>query len=84
MIFEEDLDLDFLDSPNKDFLEKHSEIKSFIPDIYKQNRDSQPFNSSKFLAVFLTGILIGMIVFYVPFFIFENGIVDQKGMVKYY
>ena len=83
MIFEEDLDIDFLDSSKQDFsisMQKFfKDIKSFIPEIYRENRESSPFNIFKFFYIFSIGILVGLIIYYFPYFIFIHSIINSNG-----
>jgi hypothetical protein len=54
-----------------------------IPDIYKESRDSNPFNYLKFFFVFLGGIIHSVVIYFIPMFITAYGIVDNSGRVKY-
>jgi magnesium-transporting ATPase (P-type) len=73
MLFEEDIDIDF---------ENHKErekVSTLIPDIYKEYRDSKPFNVPKFFFVFLVSILHSLIIYFLPFLAFSYGLVDSTG-----
>ena len=50
-----------------------------MPDIYKEYRDSSPFNSLKFFIVFLLGALHSAIIYFFPLFVFRFGNQDQTG-----
>jgi hypothetical protein len=50
-----------------------------VPDIYKEYRDSSPFNSLKFFIVFLLGCLHSAVIYFFPLFVVKFGIQDQTG-----
>ena len=53
-----------------------------IPDIYKEYRDSVPFNIGKFFFIFLSAFLYSIIVYFIPSFVFKYGYQDDSGRVR--
>jgi hypothetical protein len=54
---------------------------SLLPDIYKEYRDSSPFNSVKFFIVFLLGILHSAFIFFFPIIVYRLSMQDFTGRV---
>ena len=65
-ILHEDFDPDF-----SSFKEKEKNLlKNLLPDIYKQFRDSYPFNLVKFFSIFIISILLSYICYIIPTYSF--------------
>jgi hypothetical protein len=58
------------------------DLFSLIPDIYKELRDSSPFNSLKFFLLFLLGILHSAFIFLFPLGVFRYNMQDRTGRVN--
>jgi hypothetical protein len=57
---------------------------SFLPDIYNEYRESNPFNIAKFFMVFVAAFGISFFVYFIPYFNYKLGILDSTGRVKLY
>ena len=69
-ILEEDFDPNF-----SSFNDKEKKIlKNILPDIYKEYRDSIPFNIIKFMAIFIIGILFSYICYIIPIYSYNHNI----------
>ena len=67
-ILHQDFDPDF-----SSFNEKEKNLlKNLLSDIYKQFRDSYPFNLIKFIAIFIVSILFSYICYIVPIYSFVD------------
>jgi hypothetical protein len=85
MIWDQDLDMDYLESPKEDFInndkmkKNENDMRSFIPDLYKQNREFNTFNIFTFFYVFSVGIFVAIIIYYFAYFLFKLDIIDHYG-----
>ena len=72
VILEYEFDPEF-SSFNDYFTDKEKKLlKYLIPDIYKEYRDSHPFNYIKFVAIFLIGTVFSAICYLIPVYSFRN------------
>ena len=69
-IFEEDFDPDFSSFNDK---EKNL-LQNLLPDIYKEYRDSIPFNLIKFMLIFVIGVIFSYICYIVPIYSYDHNI----------
>ena len=74
---EEDFDADF---NNYSELDK-KKLSYLFPDIYKEFRESKPFNVFKFIFVYLLAVFISCIFFMIPAFSFFRGSYGSRGIV---
>ena len=74
-IFEEDFDPNF-----SSFSEKEQKLlKYLLPDIFKELRDSNPFNIIKFFVIFIISIIISLICYLVPKYSYLNNFYGIDG-----
>ena len=71
-IIEYEFDPEF--SSYKDILNDKEKnlLKNLFPDIYKEYRESFPFNIVKFIVIFIIGIIFSLICYIVPTYSFHN------------
>ena len=74
-ISEEDFDPEFIKFKNREKKILHY----LFPNIFKEYRDSIPFNLFKFFTIFTIGIIASIPIFFVPFFICKFGIRNSEG-----
>ncbi len=74
-ISEEDFDPEF---NNKNEKEKMI-LQYLFPNIFKEYRDSIPFNLIKFFTIFTLGIIFSIPIYFFPSFIFKFGIRGNEG-----
>ena len=74
-ISEEDYDPDFVKFKNSEKKILHY----LIPNIFKEYRDSIPFNLVKFFIIFFIGIIASLPIFFVPYFVCKLGIRNNDG-----
>ena len=74
-ISEEDFDPEFL---NKNEKEKMI-LQYLFPNIFKEYRDSIPFNLIKFFTIFTLGIIFSIPIYFFPSFIYKFGIRGNDG-----
>jgi hypothetical protein len=75
-ILNQEFDPDF-----SDFSEKEKNIlKRLLPDIYKEYRDSFPFNLIKFAVILLIGIIFSCIIYLIPTYSFSNNVYREYGI----
>lgn len=75
MLFEEDIEMTYNVTPDKESL------CQLTPEIYKDYRDSNPFNLAKFYKVLFAGIAHSLVIYFIPLIIYKFQAVDQSGMV---
>ena len=74
-ISEEDFDPEFIK-----FKEREKLILQYLfPNIFKEYRDSIPFNLIKFFTIFIIGIIASVPIFFVPYLICIFGIRNNEG-----
>ena len=73
MVFEEDIDTDFEGNTNK------KQLTSLLPNIYKEYRDSHPFNVTRYFTIFVLGIAHSALYYIWGMYAFKYGIVDSSG-----
>jgi magnesium-transporting ATPase (P-type) len=72
VILEYEFDPEF-SSFNDYFTDKEKKLlKNLVPDIYKEYRESQPFNYIKFVVIFLISTLFSAICYLIPIYSFRN------------
>ena len=74
-ISEEDYDPEFVKFKNSEKKILHY----LIPNIFKEYRDSIPFNLVKFFIIFFIGIIASLPIFFVPYFVCKLGIRNNDG-----
>jgi len=74
-ILNQDFDPDF-----SDFSEKEKNIlNKLLPDIYKEYRDSLPFNIVKFVLILVISIIFSCILYYIPTYSYFNNVYGEFG-----
>ena len=76
-IIEEDFDADFTNHSKADKIK----LPYLFPDIYKEFRESKPFNIIKFIFIYVLAIFIACIYFLIPAFSFYQGTYGMRGIV---
>jgi hypothetical protein len=75
-ILNQDFDPDF-----SDFSEKEKNLlKRLLPDIYKEFRDSFPFNLIKFGVILIISIIFSCILYFIPTYSFFNNVYGKNGI----
>ena len=74
---EEDFDADFKNYSKKD----KRKLGYLFPDIYKEFRESKPFNIIKFIFLYILAIALSIIFFIIPAFSFMKGTYGARGLV---
>ena len=75
-ILNQDFDPDF-----SDFSEKEKNVlKRLLPDIYKEYRDSLPFNLIKFAVILIISIIFSCILYFIPTYSFFNNVYGELGI----
>jgi hypothetical protein len=75
-ILNQDFDPDFSDYSEK---EKNL-LNRLLPDIYKEYRDSLPFNIVKFVLILVIGIIFSCIAYYIPTYSYFNNAYGGYGI----
>ena len=73
MVFEEDFDADFDDITNTHL--KHK-MKTLLPDVYKEYRDSNPFNVGRFFIIFFLAIAHSSLFFFWSIYAYNEHVVN--------
>lgn len=73
MVFEEDIDTDFEGVANK------NRLLTLLPDIYREQRDSKPFNEIRYYTIFILGIAHSAVYYIWGMYNFKYGITDSSG-----
>ena len=74
-ILNQDFDPEF-----SDFSEKEKNVlKRLLPDIYKEYRDSLPFNIIKFIVILIIAIIFSCLIFYIPIYSYSNNFYGKYG-----
>ena len=74
-VIEEDFDPDF-----KNFNSKEKKYVNYLfPDIYKEFRDSEPFNGYKFMTIFFLGVFFAATNFYISIYSIYQNSFGNKG-----
>ena len=73
---EEDFDADFTNYSPSDKIK----LPYLLPDIYKEFRESKPFNVIKFIFIYVLGFFISCIFFLIPAFSFYKGTYGKRGI----
>ena len=74
-VTEEDFDANFSNYPPKE----RKKLPYLFPDIYKEFRESKPFNLVKFTLIYLLGFFLSIDFFIVPSFSFYREFYDNRG-----
>ena len=75
-ILDEDFDHNF-----KDYSDKERQLLfTFLPNIFKEYRDSHPFNLIKFFTIFLISMIFSFICFSIPIFTFRYNFYGEGSM----
>ena len=75
-ILNQDYDPDF-----SDFSEKEKEVlKRLLPNIYKEYRDSFPFNLVKFIVILIISIIFSCILYFIPTYSYFNNYYGEYGI----
>ena len=75
MLFEEDIEMTEFVTPEKE------NLIQLTPEIYKEYRDSNPFNLTKFFLVLFAGIAHSFLIYFIPLIIYQFQAVNSNGMV---
>ena len=75
-VVEEDFDADF----TKCSKSKKKKLSYLFPDIYKEFRESKPFNIIKFIFIYMLACFISIIFYIIPAFSFYKGTYGMKGI----
>ena len=76
-VMEEDFDANFSQYKKGD----RERLSYLFPDIYKEFRESKPFNIIKFTFIYMIGFLLGIIFYIVPSFSFYREFYGKRGYV---
>ena len=76
-VVEEDFDADF----NNCLKSKKKKLSYLFPDIYKEFRESKPFNIVKFIFIYMLAFVISIIYYIIPAFSFYKGTYGKRGIV---
>ena len=74
---EEDFDADFIKYPKA----KKIKLTYLFPDIYKEFRESKPFNIIKFVFIYMLAFIISIIYYIIPAYSFYKGSYGMRGIV---
>ena len=74
---EEDFDSDFIKYPKA----KKVKLTYLFPDIYKEFRESKPFNIIKFIFIYMLAFFISVIYYIIPAYSFYKGSYGMRGIV---
>ena len=75
-ILEQDFDPNFSSFKEKD----KSLLQSLLPDIFKEYRDSIPFNIIKFFTLFIISIIVSYLCYIIPIYSFDNNVYGSNLM----
>ena len=73
---EEDFDADFTNCSKS----KKKKLSYLFPDIYKEFRESKPFNIIKFIFIYMLACFISIIFYIIPAFSFYKGTYGMRGI----
>ena len=76
-VTEEDFDANFSNYKYND----RKKLPYLFPDIYKEFRESKPFNIIKFTFIYMISFFTSIIFFVVPAYSFYHGFYDRRGIV---
>ena len=76
---DEDIDIDF---KSVNLVDKKSYL-CLVPEIYAVTRNKKNFTYRIFLLIMVLGSLNSLVLFYMPYFCFENSIIDLEGRVAF-
>ena len=74
-VIEEDFDANF----SSYSMSERKKLPYLFPDIYKEFRESKPFNVVKFTFIYMIGCFISIIFFLIPAYSFIHGFYDSRG-----
>ena len=74
-VTEEDFDANFSNYPPK----YRKKLPYLFPDIYKEFRESKPFNVVKFTFIYMVGVFISIVFFIIPAFSMYREFYDSRG-----
>ena len=74
-VTEEDFDANFTKSTKAD----KKKLQYLFPDIYKEFRESKPFNITKFTFIYMIGFIIAILFFIIPAFSFYKDFYGNRG-----
>ena len=72
-LFEEDIDITFNSSKKREM------GKMLIPDLYREMRDKNPFSIYRFVFTILSGIIMAIVCFYLPYLSYRLHPMNQTG-----
>ena len=75
-VTEEDFDANFTSYPPK----YRKKLPYLFPDIYKEFRESKPFNVIKFTVIYMIGVFVSIIFFIIPAYSLFRGFYDNRGI----
>ena len=58
---------------------KEQAIRNLVPFVYSLGRENQIFTPAKFVSWYINGILHSFLVFFIPLYAIESGIIDNEG-----
>ena len=73
---EEDFDADFANYSKKD----QKKLPYLFPDVYKEFRESRPFNIIKFIFIYMIAFFLAILFFIIPAYSFYNGTYGMRGL----
>ena len=76
-VTEEDFDANFANYPPK----YRKKLPYLFPDIYKEFRESKPFNVVKFTFIYMIAAFISILLFVIPAYSMYKGFYDNRGYV---
>ena len=74
---EEDFDADFINYSKSE----KKKLPYLFPDIYKEFRESKPFNIVKFIFIYMSAFFISIVFFIIPSYSFYKGSYGTRGIV---
>ena len=74
-VTEEDFDANFSNYPPK----YRKKLPYLFPDIYKEFRESKPFNVVKFSFIYMVGVFISIVLFIIPAYSMYKEFYDSRG-----
>ena len=75
-VVEEDFDADFTNYLKKD----QKKLPYLFPDVYKEFRESKPFNIIKFIFIYMLAFVISILFFIIPAYSFYEGTYGMRGI----
>ena len=76
-VTEEDFDANFTSYSFND----RKKLPYLFPDIYKEFRESKPFNVIKFTVIYMIAFFVSIVLFVIPAYSFYHGFYDNRGYV---